>query len=318
MRTRSGLIALLLSTALPAVICLTATDAGAIVNIQNLGASARSTALGNAFVAVADNGDAVFANPAGLATVNDRQLGYTNVSLLFSGIDGDNLGQHVASFTQPLGEKMALGVGYERIGSDMMSENGAFVSLAYSITSDLQLGVTTKYLFWSVEDFDSNDPVSGESAGSIGVDVGALWQTPMQNARLGLMVKNVLQPKAICDCGKAGAPALESGAGDIPMDLAGGASYQLENSLVSVQWSIRDLTGDSSESRLVVGGETKLVEGLMLRGGGSRIFEEDASGDLNAGLGYRWNQLLFDYGYHIPLDLTETNGSHRFSLVWQL
>ena len=79
MRTRSGLIALLLSIALPAVICLTATDAGAIVNIQSLGSSARSSALGNAYVAVADNGDAVFANPAGLATVNSRQLGYTNV-----------------------------------------------------------------------------------------------------------------------------------------------------------------------------------------------------------------------------------------------
>ncbi len=300
------------------LICLTTLQAAAIVNIQSLGASARSTALGNAYVAVADNGDAVFANPAGLATVNDRQLAYTNVSLLFSGIDGDNLGQHVASFTQPLGEKMALGVGYERIGSDLMSENGAFLSLGYSLTSDLQLGVTTKYLFWSVEDFDSNDPVSGESAGSIGVDVGALWQTPMQNARVGLMVKNVLQPNAVCDCAAAGAASLESGAGDIPMDLAVGASYQIENSLVSVQWSIRDLTGDSSESRLVVGGETKLVEGLMLRGGGSRIFEDDASGDLNAGLGYRWNKLLFDYGYHIPLDLTETNGSHRFSLTWQL
>ncbi|MEE3041724.1 MAG: hypothetical protein VX948_12715, partial [Candidatus Latescibacterota bacterium] len=163
------------------LICLATIEAGAIVNIQSLGASARSSALGNAYVAVADNGDAVFANPAGLANVNGRQLAYTNVSLLFSGIDGDDLGQHVASFTQPLGEKMALGVGYERIGSDLMSENGAFVSLGYSITSALQLGVTTKYLFWSVEDFDSNDPVSGKSAGSIGVDVGALWQTPVQN-----------------------------------------------------------------------------------------------------------------------------------------
>ncbi|MBT5056283.1 MAG: hypothetical protein HOM68_07070, partial [Gemmatimonadetes bacterium] len=93
------------------LICLTTFQAEAIVNIQSLGASARSTALGNAYVAVADNGDAVFANPAGLATIDNRQLGYTNVSLLFSGIDGDNLGQHVASFTQPLGEKMALGVG---------------------------------------------------------------------------------------------------------------------------------------------------------------------------------------------------------------
>ena len=56
------------------LICLATIEAGAIVNIQSLGASARSSALGNAYVAVADNGDAVFANPAGLANVNGRQL----------------------------------------------------------------------------------------------------------------------------------------------------------------------------------------------------------------------------------------------------
>ena len=61
------------------------STADAVVNIQSLGASARSAALGNAFVAVADNGDAVFANPAGLALVKGRNLAYTNVSLLFSG-----------------------------------------------------------------------------------------------------------------------------------------------------------------------------------------------------------------------------------------
>ena len=102
------------------------------------------------------------------------------------------------------------------------------------------------------------------------------------------------------------------------MDLAVGVSYKLEAALISVQWAVRDLTGDASENRLVVGGETRLAQGLMLRGGGSRIFEDDASGDLNAGLGYRWNKMLFNYGYHIPLDLTETNGSHRFSLAWEL
>ncbi|MBT7862139.1 MAG: hypothetical protein HN712_17615, partial [Gemmatimonadetes bacterium] len=56
------------------VIFLTSLQSEAIVNIQSLGASARSTALGNAYVAVADNGDAVFANPAGLASVDGRQL----------------------------------------------------------------------------------------------------------------------------------------------------------------------------------------------------------------------------------------------------
>ena len=113
-----------------AVLAIT-TAADAVVNIQNLGAGARSASLGNAYVAVADDGDAVFANPAGLGQVERRQLAYTNVSLLYTGIDGGGLGQHVASFVQPMGDKLSLGLGYERIGSDLMSENGAFLGLSF-------------------------------------------------------------------------------------------------------------------------------------------------------------------------------------------
>lgn len=291
---------------------MSVSGAEAVANIQNLGAGARSAALGNAFVAVADDGDAVFANPAGLGQVAGRQLAYTNVSLLYSGIDGDNLGQHVASYAQPLGSKLALGVGYERIGSDLMSENGAFLGLSYKVSRTLMLGLTAKYLFWSVDDFDPADPVSGESAGNLGLDLGVLWRTPIEGARLGVLVKNVNQPNVAADV----AGTLPSGAGDLPMDLAVGVSYELGTSLVSVQWLARDVGGDDVANRLVVGGETTLVEGLLVRAGGSKLFEEDASGDLNAGLGYRWNKALFDYAYHIPLDLTETNGTHRISLAW--
>jgi hypothetical protein len=80
---------------------------------------------------------------------------------------------------------------------------------------------------------------------------------------------------------------------------------------------MRDVTGDESDSKVVVGGEIELVEGLQVRAGGAKLLEEDATGDLNAGLGYRWNKLQFDYGYHIPLDLTETNGAHRFSFAYE-
>ena len=74
----------------------------------------------------------------------------------------------------------------------------------------------------------------------------------------------------------------------------------------------------SRTSKLVIGGETRVVEKLLLRAGGSRIFEEDASGDVMAGLGYRWgNNMILDYSYHIPLDLTETNGAHRFSFGYE-
>ena len=301
-----------------AVIAVTAVSSEAVVNIQNIGAGARSSSLGNAFVAVADNADAVFANPAGLNQLKGAQLAYTNVSLLFTGIDADNLGQHVASYARPLGAKMSLGLGYERIGSDLLSENGAFLSLGIKLSQKLSLGLTGKYVFWSVGDIPNDpntgavDPLSNASQGAIGADVGLLWKAPIRDARVGVLLKNALQPNVAKGTVKN---TDGSDAGDVPMDLHIGVSTSVaEASLVSVQWVMRDLTGEDVDNRLVVGGETKVMEGFMLRAGGSRIFEDDASGDVNAGLGYKWNKMQFDYGYHIPLDLTETNGSHRFSL----
>ena len=61
--------------ALVGLTLVAATSAHGVINIQNLGASARSAALGNSFVAVADNADAVFANPAGLVSFLSGESG---------------------------------------------------------------------------------------------------------------------------------------------------------------------------------------------------------------------------------------------------
>ena len=298
-----------------AVLLATASDG--VVNIQNVSSGARAQGLGNSFVAVADNADAVFANPAGLGQVAQRQVAYTNVSLFYAGIEGDDLGQHVVSYAQPLGDKMGLGLGYERIGSSLMSENGAFVSLSYQVERRLQVGLSAKYLFWSVgaipDDNGRADPLSNQSAGNVGLDLGLLWQSPVQGAQVGLLLKNINQPNVAY-----GAVAGDADAGALPMDVHVGVGYRLSSqSLVSVQYVRRDLTGEGSENELVVGGETQLVEGLLLRAGGRRLLSEDAGGGLNAGLGYQWNQLVFDYAYDIGLDLTETNGAHRFSFAYE-
>ena len=288
-----------------------------VVNIQNVGSGARAQGLGNSFVAIADNADAVFANPAGLGQVSQRQVSYTNVSLLYAGIEGDDLGQHVVSYAQPLGDTMGLGLGYERIGSSLMSENGAFVSLSYQVERRLQVGLSAKYLFWSVgaipDDDGRADPLSNQSAGNVGVDLGLLWQSPVQGAQVGVLLKNINQPNVAY-----GEVAGDADAGALPMDVHVGVGYRLSSqSLVSVQYVRRDLTGEGSDDGLVVGGETQLVEGLLLRAGGRRLLSEDAGGGLNAGLGYQWNQLVFDYAYDIGLDLTETNGAHRFSFAYE-
>ena len=293
-----------------------AVSSEAVVNIQSVGAGARAQALGNSYVAVADDADAIFENPAGLGQLENKSLAYTNVSLFFGGIEGDDLGQHVLSYAQPLGSKLGLGLGYERIGSELMSENGAFLSLSYKLSKAFNLGLSAKYLFWSVGDIPAdngrNDPLSNSSAGNVGVDLGLMWQTPFKGANFGLLLKNLNQPNVA-----SGTVAGDADAGKLPMDVHLGVAYQLNaQSLVSVQFVRSDLSGDSSDNRLLVGGETQLAGDLLLRAGGSKIFEEDATGDLNAGLGYKWNKLLFDYAYHVPLDLTETNGAHRFSFAY--
>ena len=293
-----------------------AVSSEAVVNIQSVGAGARAQALGNSYVAIADDADAIFENPAGLGQIQKKQLAYTNVSLFFGGIEGDDLGQHVLSYVQPLGSKLGLGLGYERIGSELMSENGAFLSLSYKASKALNVGLSAKYLFWSVGDIPPDngraDPLSNQSAGNVGVDLGLMWKTPFKGAQLGLLLKNLNQPNVA----KGSVPG-DGDAGKLPMDMHVGVAYQLNpQSLVSVQYVLADMSGESSDSRVLVGGETQLAGDLMLRAGGSKIFEEDATGDLNAGLGYKWNKVWFDYAYHIPLDLTETNGAHRFSFAY--
>ena len=325
--------------ALAAMVCV-AFSAEAVVNIQNVGAGARSMALGNSFVAVADNPDAVFENPAGLMQIEKKQIAYTNVSLFFGGIDGDNLGQHVFAYVQPMGSRMALGLGFEQIGSDLMSERGGFLSLGFGLSKNLNLGLNVKYLMWGVGEIPNNDPLSDESMGNLGVDLGVLWKSPVEGAKVGLLLKNINQPSMASRKGGEKID-LPDDAGKLPMDLHLGVAYQVNpQSMVSVQYVVRDFTAESvsmptgemeedgvtpkmadessQTAKLLVGGETRLAEGLMLRAGGSKIFEDDVSGDVNAGLGYRWStNMIFDYSYHIPLELRETGGAHRFSLGYE-
>jgi hypothetical protein len=297
---------------LSAVASIWAANADAVVNIQNTGASARSVGLGNAFVAIADDPAAIFANPAGLRQMKNSQIAYTNVSLLYSGVDDGNLGQHIISLVKPMGGRLSLGLALEKIGFEDFSENGAFFSLGIKFSKNLSLGVNAKYLFWS-GNLPAGDPAD-DSGGSIGLDLGALWKTPFREAALGVMIKNLNKPNV------AGGTVLnESDAGKLPMDLHLGLSRKSgPKSLVSVEWVTRDFTGDNSVNKLLVGGETKLSEVFMLRGGGSRFFEDGVDGDLNAGIGWKKNKTRVDYAYHIPLDLVDAGGEHRFTFTYGL
>jgi hypothetical protein len=112
-----------------------------------------------------------------------------------------------------------------------------------------------------------------------------------------------------------------SGAGKLPFDLHAGVSYPFAKSMLTAEVVVDDLGGEQ-ETRLVIGGEAELAQGLSLRAGGSQFLSENAVGDRpavqgNVGIGYLAKGARFDYSYNIPLELTETNGTHRFSLGYQ-
>ena len=278
---------------------LLATSSAGYVNIQNLGSGVRSLGLGNSLVAVADNSDAVFINPAGLGQLMRRQVTYTH-----GGVPEvhDDLGRYMVSFGMPLNSKLGLGLGYERIGSSQLSENGAFVSLSYQALSGLYMGLSAKYLFsiWSrLDQF-----YAGGREGVVGMDVGLLWQSPFSGAQLGLFLRNANQPSTG-----------ESGASTLPTDLHVGAGYRVgTHVLLSVQYVRRDVTKVffTTYRRWMAGVEVDFLEELVLRVG--RLERLDAGGvSLSMGLGYRLEYrgmgLLLDYAYR------ESGSEHRFSFA---
>ncbi|MBI4531494.1 MAG: hypothetical protein HY709_08205, partial [Candidatus Latescibacteria bacterium] len=273
------------------------------------GIGARSTAMGDAFVSVADDPDAVFANPSGLAQVEKKEITYTNVSLFLTGIEGDNLDQHLIAAALPITPTLAVGVGYQRIGSDLLNENGAVASVSLKMKSDLYLGASVNLLWWKVGEIPNNDPLSDASKLSIGVDAGALYKSPWK-ANFGLFLKNINQPNMakeevqqpfkldaqgnyVLDASgnKVRDTSVDvSDAGKLPFDLHVGVSYPFTKSLLTAEVVIDDLSGER-ETRLLVGGEAELVPGFSLRAGGSQFLSENAVGDRpavqgNVGVGY--------------------------------
>ncbi len=294
--------------ALVAVFCFHSTVQA--LNLQTVGPSARSVALGGSTVALADNTDAIFENPAGLGKLAGRQVSYTNVMLFYTGTGEDSPAQHVIGIAQPLGGRLGLGLGIEYIGIENFNEIGGTVSLAYKLSNSLNLGLNAKYLSWSATLADG-DPGSS-SGGNVGVDVGALWKSPFKGAQVGLLVKNLNKPNVA-----GGDVPGEPDAGTLPMDLHVGIAYwhQATTSLISVQWVARAFGEDASSTRLLLGAETQLAPGFMLRAGGSRYLEDDED-NLNAGLGWQRNKLGIDYAYHIPLGLEGSNGKHLFTFAY--
>jgi hypothetical protein len=144
----------------------------------------RATGMGGAFTAVADDGSAVFWNPAGFATGSFFSLVVDSNSL------DRRSGLLVALGTPPLGlSYYRTAIAEVKNGRNTLVAHHAGATLVQSLGGRLAVGTTLKV----VHGIASPPGESGVSTNKFDADVGVMATGSL--AQLGLTVRNLLQPE---------------------------------------------------------------------------------------------------------------------------
>jgi len=280
----------------------------------------RPAGMGDAFVSVADDANAVLYNPAGFARLHDFELTSLYADLyhdlnarLYTG-QTDQLGYNFISLALPGPETLGtFGVSWNHFYSVLYKENTFTASYGRTLFAPgiLDIGVTAKVLQWMVEanDYSSNSAsFPGEREKMSFTLDGGLLCTPVQGLTLGLSANNLLPARMGLN-----------GTSTVPLVLRAGAAFKKEwqdNAVDSVQlvleWEQREAL-----SYAKVGLETWFFgKKLGIRAGYN--FDQ-----ITTGLGFHYNpdgsplDLQVDYAFAYPLQIVETLGSHRMGMTFR-
>ena len=302
----------LIATALPA------RDASAAEFFEKVGTfdgqflkipvGARATAMGAAFVAVADDASAVYYNQAGVARLSKNVLSVnhtnwiadvnmTHITYVFSlgflpgmlAVDARALYMDRMDRTtvfHPDGDGTTFDAGYASYG----------LSYARSLTDKFSVGVRASLVSASLDDVSAN---------AVAFDVGTLYDTGFNSLKIGMQIANMgTELKFIED----------NQAGQLPILFRVGGAIDLYNSLDHRVTTSADFSHPpDNKERLNWGAEYAFKEFLYLRGGLNMGY--DAEG-FAAGMGVEFPasvsaDMRFDYSY---TDLGDLSSAHRFSL----
>ncbi|MEC9307053.1 MAG: hypothetical protein VX957_01625, partial [Candidatus Neomarinimicrobiota bacterium] len=253
----------------------------------------RPLSMGGAFIAVADDGNTITWNPAGLPRLRRTEFTTTYADLYIMGITQSYIG-----IVRPFGDKLALGMDWANVGFDDgelgYADNKLNFSFGYQPHKLVSFGGTLKYIF---KDMTLDGTSYGKSSG-IGYDVGLLI-SPLKNLRFGLGL----------------------------FDL-GGTSVSYENKVTETilgqafKLGIAYMPFDGLTLAMDVGDryhagmEYVLKNRIKFRAGvqKNRIEPEEIMVP-SAGLSIKFKSIIVEYGYE---DHPYMEPTHRFSLVLQL
>lgn len=149
-------------------------------SFPDVGLGARPMGMGGAFVALADDANAVFWNPAGLSSLQKYEFSSMYLSLYGLDVSTQLL---CATYRHPF--RGGVGIGILRTGeSDLYTEDSVIVAAGQNlypfIKTNLSVGVNLKLLHKGYQGIDiADDPLfeEGTSVSQLSCDAGILWHT---------------------------------------------------------------------------------------------------------------------------------------------
>ena len=197
---------------------------------NDIGVGARPLGLGGAFVALADDSNAANYNAAGLAYIDEIQIGATYAQR-FNGLVNYNTISGIA----PIGSIGTLGgnIGILSENSDIYQEQSIRITYGRKLFQQMSLGLNLKYFstnYDSENEFVRSNPYFTETSSSaISLDVGLLAK-PLESLNLGLSLENLIPADvSISDINE----------GSVPLNIRMGLSFRLESiAELSVQGAV--------------------------------------------------------------------------------
>ncbi|OVE78226.1 hypothetical protein BVX98_00950 [bacterium F11] len=254
-----------------------AKDAGLPGEFLNFGVGARALGMGRAYTGVADDVDAIYYNPAGLASFRSSQVTFQH-----SGLPVDGAYQYIG-YATPIYSFGSLGLGVINldsgdvaridsnnieIGSFDSRETGYLVSYAQMFKERLALGGTLKMAEKSVDNIKES---------GFGADLGTLLVVN-ERVKLGAMFRNAVAPKYDFNTEKE----------EFPVIFRAGPSVTFLNKHLLTSLDLEKTIGTSQSLRWHFGLEGYVLRNVFLRAGVDKT-------EITTGLGLRWKSWQFDY-----------------------
>lgn len=300
---------------------MSVAENGLISDPMAIGVGARPLGMGKAYVGVAEDADAVFTNPAGIAGITNPKLTSMYTSLM------GEVGYIVVGGAYPINDKSAVGVGIVNSSTGditLTGTNGAatgeigkwsnsVIFLSYgtyanaipmlkNLDRDVLLGANLKYIS---SGGDGSTSIANASGSGMSADLAML--VPITHyMNVGLNYQNALGGQ-ISRSGSTDtvSPTLKLGT-QVCLIGREGKSYNPHNNRKLYANIDYDVNSNSRPNEAHLGLEFWPSSNLALRVGSD-------NNEMTAGLGLRFTGIEFNYAYH-PYNGISENTTHFFSL----